>query len=123
MMRLPCSLSSSSRSAMSLTTMAVLLIASAPDSATAVCQPMFQYAGNSRARSNEPPIDAAMVSSTCNMPKPNTWRRMARNLGRLNSSPIANMRNTTPNSPRCRTPAESCASASACGPISTPAAR
>ena len=39
MTRLPCSLSSSSRSAMSFTTIAVLLIVSAPDSASAVCQP------------------------------------------------------------------------------------
>src|SRR5674476_1378167 len=40
MTRLPCSDSSSSRSVISLTTMAVLLMASAPDRAKAVCQPM-----------------------------------------------------------------------------------
>jgi len=42
MTRLPCSLSSSSRSAISLTTMAVELIAMAPPSTTAPCQSMRQ---------------------------------------------------------------------------------
>ena len=48
---------------------------------------------------------------------------MLRSLGRLNSSPITNIRNTTPNSARYFTPAVSLASASAWGPINTPTAR
>jgi hypothetical protein len=41
-----------------------------------------------------------MVSSTCDSPSPNTSVRMLRSLGRLNSSPMTNIRNTTPNSAR-----------------------
>ncbi len=47
--RLPCSLSSSRRSAISLTTIAVLLIVSAPESTSAACQP--QPPGRPAARS------------------------------------------------------------------------
>ncbi len=123
MTRLPCSDSSSSRSDSSLTTMAVLLMAIAPDSASAVCQPMVQRLGAMLARNREPTVASTMVSATCSSPRPNTWRRMERSLGRLNSSPITNIRNTTPNSPRCRMPSEFCASASALGPMTTPTAR
>ena len=42
----------------------------------------------------------AMVASTCAKPSPNTILRMLRSLGRLNSSPITNIRKTTPNSAR-----------------------
>jgi hypothetical protein len=45
--RRPCSLSSSSRSAISFTTMAVELIAKAPPSTTAPCQPMLPGLQNS----------------------------------------------------------------------------
>ena len=119
----PCSLSSSARSAISLTTMAVLLMASTPDSASAVCQPMSQMPPTQCDNATPPTVTTAMVASTCISPRPNTCLRMASSLGRLNSSPMANIKNTTPNSPRWRTPSEFCASAMAWGPISTPAAR
>ena len=41
-----------------------------------------------------------MVSTTCAPPKPNTVMRMVISRGRLNSRPIENIRNTTPNSAR-----------------------
>ncbi len=121
--RRPCSLSSSSRSAISLTTIAVLLIASAPDSASAVCQPSCQRGGSTRDSASAPAVAASMVSVTCSAPSPNTCLRIARSLGRLNSRPITNIRNTTPNSPRCLMPSSLSESLSACGPISTPATR
>ena len=50
-------------------------------------------------------------------PRPNTMRRIARSLGRLNSSPIENIRNTTPNSASvCVASPVSATRASACGP-------
>ena len=85
---------------MSLTTIAVLLIATAPDSARAVCQGMRQMVGAITAKASEPTVATTMVSKTCISPRPKTWRRMARSLERLNSSPMTNIRNTTPNSPR-----------------------
>ena len=101
--RRPCSLSSSSRSAISLTTIAVLLIASAPPSATALCQ----FKPHSRPAATKHQANAALpatairiVSVTCDSPSPNTNLRMLLSLGRLNSSPITNIRNTTPNSAR-----------------------
>ena len=45
-------------------------------------------------------VAPSMVTVTWNRPRPNTWRRIALSLDRLNSSPITNIRNTTPNSPR-----------------------
>ena len=45
-------------------------------------------------------VPSNMVSATWNRPSPNTWRRIERNLARLNSRPITNIRKTTPNSPR-----------------------
>ena len=123
MMRLPCSDSSSSRSAISLTTIAVLLMASAPDSASAVCQPAPPRSAPAQASASSAALAKSTVSSTCSKPRPNTCRRMARNLGRLNSSPITNIRNTTPNSPSRCTLSEFLASANALGPISTPTTR
>ncbi len=70
-----------------------------------------------------PAMVPLIVSTTCDSPSPKTSVRMPRSLGRLNSSPIANIRNTTPNSARFLTPALSCASASAFGPITMPTAR
>ena len=119
----PCSLSSSARSARSLPTMAVLLMAMVPARATAVCQPTSHTPPSQRASTSVPITAASIVAATCNRPSPNTCLRMARNLGRLNSSPMANIRNTTPNSPRWRTLSEFCANARACGPIRMPAAR
>ena len=125
--RLPCSLSSSSRSAIIFTTMAVLLMASAPDSASAVRQDNC-HSGGTQADSTEdssmaPPVASAIVITTWDRPSPKTCMRIARNLGRLNSRPITNISSTTPNSPRCCTVSARCASASAFGPISTPTAR
>ena len=124
--RRPCSLSSSSRSAISLTTSAVLDIAIALPSTAAPCQLRSQWRPSSvkpQINARLPPIAPRMVSTTCDAPRPNTSVRMARSLGRLNSSPITNIRNTTPNSASERTPAVSCASSSALGPMMTPATR
>ena len=98
--RLPCSDSSSSRSATILITMAVLLMAITPPSASAVCQDTVHHIGSSTESSKEPRVVSKTVRTTCDRPRPNTWRFMARNLGRLNSSPITNIRKTTPNSAR-----------------------
>lgn len=123
--RWPCSESSSSRSTIIFTTMAVLLMAIAPDSASAVCQPMCQRSAISQLMAMAPALTSAIVSTTCASPRPNTCRRMARSLGRLNSSPITNIRNTTPNSARYLMLSASCPKArpSVCGSISTPATR
>ncbi len=122
----PCGLSSSSRSAISLTTMAVELIAIAAPSTSAPCQPICQ----ARPSSAKPAISMALpatapatVSPTWASPRPKTAVFSARSLGRLNSSPITNIRKTTPNSARYWMLAESCAKASALGPMTTPTAR
>jgi hypothetical protein len=80
--------------------MAVLLMASALDSARAVCQPSPRLRGRKPTSTKVTSVAASMVMATCSNPSPNTWLRMARSLLRLNSSPITNIRNTTPNSPR-----------------------
>ena len=64
MTRLPCSDSSSSRSDSSLTTSAVLLMATAPDKAKAVCQLIFHHPGNAAASSKAPAMTSSMVSTT-----------------------------------------------------------
>ena len=78
---------------------------------------------NSQPSSALPSSAPAIVNTTCDRPSPNTSRRIARSLCRLNSSPMTNIRNTTPNSARYFTAAESRASARALGPINTPTAR
>ena len=98
--RFPCSESISSRSTISFTTIAVLLIASAPESASAVCQLMPQTLGANDASNSVASVAASIVKATWNRPSPKTWLRIARSLARLNSRPITNIRNTTPNSPR-----------------------
>ena len=126
MTRRPCSLSSSSRSAIILTTMAVLDMAIAPPSTTAPCQPICQgIAVNEKIHTSSawPSSAPAIVSTTCDRPRPKTSERMLRSLGRLNSSPMTNIRKTTPNSARYLTLAVSAASASAFGPMSTPTTR
>ena len=124
--RRPCSLSSSSRSAISFTRMAVDDIAIAEPSAMAPCHVRSQArprAAKPAASSTLPITAPRIVSPTCDRPRPNTSERMLRSLGRLNSSPITNIRKTTPNSASARAAAGSPASASALGPISTPTAR
>ena len=81
-------------------TMAVLLMAMTPPRATAICQDTLHHWGMTMPRPIEAAVVISTVSTTCARPSPNTWRFMARNLGRLNSSPITNIRNTTPNSAR-----------------------
>ena len=106
--------------------MAVLLMAMAPPSTTAPRQSRPQPSPkrmNSHARNALPIRAPAKVSITCDIPSPNTRVRMLRSLGRLNSSPMTNIRNTTPNSARYFTLAESAAKPSAWGPISTPTDR
>ena len=78
-----------------LDTIAVELIASAPPST----MPGLPAVAQERARRSSP---ATVVIATCASPRPNTARRIARSCGRLNSSPIENIRNTTPNSARSR---------------------
>jgi hypothetical protein len=46
------------------------------------------------------PIIESMVMMTCKPPKPNTRRRMALSLGRENSRPMLNIKNTMPISPK-----------------------
>ena len=103
--------------------MAVLLMAMALDKASAVCHSIFQSVGATVATNKENTVTITSVNKTCSRPRPNTCLRMERSLGRLNSSPITNIKNTTPNSAKCFTPSEFCASASALGPITTPTAK
>ncbi len=124
--RRPCSLSSSSRSAISFTRIAVDDIAIAAPSAIAPCHDKSQArptAAKAAVSSTLPTTAPAIVNPTCDKPRPNTSARMLRSLGRLNSSPITNMRNTTPNSASERASAGSPANANALGPISTPTTR
>ena len=106
--------------------MAVLDIAIAPPSTIAPCQPNCHDVALKEKIHNIsawPSSAPTMVNSTCDKPRPNTSERMLRSLGRLNSSPMTNIRNTTPNSARYLMLAVSLASASAFGPISTPTTR
>ena len=64
MTRLPCSDSSSIRSTISFTTMAVLLMASAPDNASAVCQVMLQMVGTRKASPMVASVAPVMVAVT-----------------------------------------------------------
>ena len=111
----PCGELSSRRSASIFARIAVEDIASTPPSI-------------SPARHSMPSARAAAhtinrVSNTCAPPRPNTMRRMATSLGRLNSSPILNIRNTTPISASRRASTVSGIHARACGPIATPTMR
>ncbi len=115
----PCSVSSSSRSDSILETIAVDDIASAPPSAIDACQVRSNTALNSQPTG----ATASMVSTTWLPPRPNTSRRIARSLARLNSSPIENIKKTTPNSARYLVWPESLAKPSAWGPIRMPTAR
>ena len=123
MTRLPCSVSSSSRSAISFTTIAVLLMASTPDRASVPCQDKCHKSGQNQRKPSSTRVLSTMVSPTCSAPSPNTWRRMVRSLGRLNSSPMTNIRNTTPNSARCWMRLLFSTMASMFGPITTPTTR
>ena len=69
------------------------------------------------------PIAAAMVKTTCARPRPNTMRRIDLSWARENSSPMENIRKTTPNSASAWVAGLSSARASAWGPINTPTAR
>ena len=62
--RLPWSESSSSRSATSLMTMAVLLIAITPPSARAVRQSIFHQLGKNQSITSEPSVASTMVATT-----------------------------------------------------------
>ena len=64
MTRLPCSLSSSSRSDINFTTIAVLLMANAPDNATEVCQFHCQDDGNTDESIKAPTVASTMVRTT-----------------------------------------------------------
>ncbi len=79
-------------------------MAMALPSTTAPCQPISQgrelRAFHTHTSSRCPASVPNTVSTTCDMPSPKTSVRMLRSLGRLNSSPMTNMRKTTPNSAR-----------------------
>ena len=111
----PCAESSSRRSVRSLVSTAVELIASAPPSATPACQPSPKFMTMAQVR--------ATVSRTCSAPSPNTMRFIAYSLGKENSSPIENIRKTTPNSARCCAAETLLIRLNACGPISAPTSR
>ncbi len=127
MTRRPCSLSSSSRSAISLTTIAVLLIASAPPSATAPCQSSAQArpvkasaAANSGVagdRRGDGQADLAQAEAE-------HQRAHAHQLGQVELQPDDEHEEDdaelgqVAHAGRVAAP-----SASACGPISTPTAR
>ncbi len=101
--RRPCSLSSSRRSAIILTTIAVELIASAAPSASAPCQPSPQarpLAAATEIKAALPATAANIVSTTWLRPRPKTNRRMLCSFGRLNSRPMTNIKKTMPNSAR-----------------------
>src|SRR5256714_9113371 len=111
----PWGVSSCMRSARMRRTIAVDGMAIAPPTTRAACQgaPTSDAAAST----------ATSVSRTWEKPSPNTARRSWNSLGRLNSSPIENIRNTTPNSARCRPSSVSGIHASAWGPTATPTKR
>ena len=111
----PCGVASSIRSASIFDTIAVELIASAPPSANPVCQP--------NPSSGSAIVAPTVVIATCARPSPNTVRRIAFNCGRLNSSPIENIRKTMPNSARWLASVLEGTQASACGPTAMPTSR
>ncbi len=111
----PCGEASSIRSASILETIAVELIASAPPSA--------RPAGQPKPRSCSTSTPAIVVIDTWTSPSPKTTRRIAFSCGRLNSSPIENMRKTMPNSARWRVSAVAGTHARAFGPTAMPTSR
>ena len=108
----PCAVLSSMRSASILETIAVELIASAPPSVNPCSQ--------AKPSKCSPTIAMTVVIATCANPRPNTARRIAFNCGRLNSSPMENIRKTMPNSAKSRTSLLSGTQPSACGPTAMP---
>ncbi len=111
----PCGVASSIRSASIFETIAVELIASAPPSARPAGQPWPKASSAS--------IAPIVVIATCASPSPNTARRIDFSCGRLNSRPIENIRNTMPNSARCRVSLVAGTHASAFGPTTMPTSR
>ena len=112
MIFLPCGVFSSARSTSILLTIAVDDIASTP--------PRAKPARQSNPKKSEVSMTSNIVATTCAVPKPNTARCMVRKRARLNSSPMLNIRNTTPNSARWRVSGASGIQPSTCGPIMTP---
>jgi len=95
--------------------MAVDDMAATAPSATPACQPTPSMRAAHTA--------SAAVATTCAPPRPNTMRRMVESFARLNSSPIENIRKTTPNSARRCVSSGLAAMLSACGPSASPVAR
>ena len=106
---------SSLRSASSLMPIAVDDIASAAPSTTAEAKLCASASAISANSSRE--------SRYCAEPRPSTSRRIERNCGSENSSPIENIRKTMPYSAIARACAESGISLNACGPSSMPTVR
>ena len=111
----PWGVSSSSRSARSFDTIAVEDMAIAPPKTRLACHEAPDTMPSASPRD--------MVTSTCVRPRPNTTLRIAISFGRLNSSPIENIRKTMPNSAKCRVSLVSGISPKACGPRTTPVTR
>ena len=86
--------------------MAVLLMAITLESTSTPGQCNSQTPGSQKVTANQHRPATAMVHSTCNRPRPNTYARMDLSLARLNSKPITNIKNTTPNSAKWRMPVE-----------------
>ncbi len=99
----------SARSTSILLTIAVEDIASTPPSA--------RPARQSSPKNSEESMTSRMVATTWAVPRPNTRRCMLCNRARLNSRPMLNIRNTTPNSARWRVSGASGIQPSAWGPI------
>ena len=87
-------------------------IASAPPTASPIRQ--------SKLSSQVINMTITMLMITCKVPNPNTIRFIVTNLDKLNSSPILNIKKTTPNSARWRVSSLSGIQPKACGPMRTP---
>ena len=107
----PCGESSAPRSASMREAMAVEDIAAMPPSARPAC--------HDSPNRNAPAMAISTVQATCAPPTPN----IERSLLRLNSSPMENMRNTTPNSARCCVSSRFETKPAACGPSARPVTR
>ena len=106
---------SSFRSANSLMPIAVEDIASAAPSTMDEASDCESASANSANNNSD--------STYCAEPKPSTSRRIERNCGNENSSPIENIKNTMPYSAIARACSESGISLNACGPSSMPTTR
>jgi hypothetical protein len=109
---LPCRLFKSNLSIKIFETIAVDDIVSAA--------PIIKAEGNCNPKKIPHTITAKRVINTCVPPKPNNMFLIEFSLGKLNSKPIVNIKNTMPNSTKCRLDSEPGRIAKACGPRASP---